>query len=116
MMLGDHNFVVQLCKIWPFKGMLLNAAKQKAQADLTRMRARHVHYFGDDQVATEVLGMTNRLTGYVFVVDEDGRIRWQSSGKMLEVEAHAMLKAVRTLVQEHHPEFGRGEEDDVRLC
>eukprot|EP00892_Ulva_mutabilis_P005270 jgi/Ulvmu1/3114/UM015_0154.1 len=103
---------VAICKVWPFKGMLVNATKapHKTLTALSKMSARRVHYFGDDKVAVEGLGMSNRLTGYVFLVDEDGRVRWQASGRMLEEEAHNCLRAVRGLLGARKRDTGRDSE------
>lgn len=103
---------LQICKVWPFKGMLLNSTKSynKAHTALSKMSARRVHFFGDEKVATDQLGMSNRLTGYVFLVDEEGRVRWQASGKLMEEEAHSFLKAVRSLLGTHKRMAGRGDD------
>lgn len=71
---------------------------------MVKMRARQVHYFGDVSVVTEGLEMNNRLTGYVFVVDNDGRIRWRTTGKLTEAESHSMMQAVRVLAPDHNQE------------
>lgn len=94
--------------MWPFREILINSSKSsKAQV----MPARLVHYFGDDATVTEDLEMSNRLTGYVFVVDGDGRIRWRSSGKLTEAEGHSMLQAVRALVPAQNHDY---EDVDTR--
>lgn len=107
---------IQICKVWPFKGMLLNSTKSynKTHTAFSKMSARRVHFFGDEKLATDQLGMSNRLTGYVFVVDEDGRVRWQASGKMVEEEAHSFLRTVRELLGTHKRKGG-GEDEDGEM-
>jgi len=55
---------MQICKVWPFKGMLLNASKaqSKPRTALSKMSTRRVHYFGDEKVAVDGLGMSNAHT------------------------------------------------------
>lgn len=105
---------LQICKVWPFKSMLLNSTKSYNQSHtaLSKMSARRVHFFGDEKVAADQLGMSNRLTGYVFLVDEGGCVRWQASGKLLEEEAHSFLKAVRSLLGAHKRKSGRDDDFD----
>jgi predicted transcriptional regulator len=73
------------------------ASRGKESKAMTEMRTRQVHYFGDEAAVTEGLEMHNRLTGYVFVVDSQGRIRWRTTGKLTEAESHSMMQAVRKL-------------------
>jgi mitochondrial ATPase complex subunit ATP10 len=69
---------------------------------MVKMPMRQVHYFGDEVPITEGLQMNNRLTGYVFVVDSLGRIRWRTTGRLTEGESHSMMQAVRALAPDHH--------------
>lgn len=72
---------------------------------MMKMPVRHVHHFGDVATVTEGLNMNNRLTGYVFVVDDRGRIRWRSTGKLTEAESHSMMQAVRALSPDQNKEI-----------
>ena len=94
--------VLQILKMWPFKGLMVNASRGKENKAMVKMPVRQVHYFGDVATVTEGLEMNNRLTGYVFVVDSDGRIRWRTTGKLTEPESHSMMQAVRKLAPDHN--------------
>jgi hypothetical protein len=90
---------LQICKMWPIKGMLINASRpETALCCNASMPVRHAIYFGDIATATDVLGMRNRLTCYIFVLDSRGRIRWRNSGRMLADEGNAMLQAITALL------------------
>jgi mitochondrial ATPase complex subunit ATP10 len=89
----------QIMRMWPFREILIKSSKSsKAHSARGKMPVRLVHYFGEDRAVSDILGMTNHLTGYVFVVDQDGRIRWRSAGKLTEAEGQSMLQAVRGLL------------------
>lgn len=71
---------------------------------MPKMPVRQVHYFDEEAAVLDTLHMHNRLTGYVFVVDNQGRIRWRSTGKLTEQESHSMMQAVRVLAPDHSQE------------
>lgn len=78
--------------------MIVNAAKPAvASCDGISMPVRHLYFFGDVQIPTETLGMANRLSGYVFVVDAAGGIRWRESGRMVGDDDTKLLDAVRVV-------------------
>lgn len=54
----------------------------------------------------EALGISNAKVGYVFLVDQDCRIRWAGSGNALPGEAEALAEGVRKLAEE----LRKGEE------
>ena len=93
---------LQIMKMWPFKGFMVNASRGKEHKAMGEMSMRQVHYFGDESAVTQGLEMNNRLTGYVFVGDNKGRIRWRTTGKLTEPESHSMMQAVRKLVPDHN--------------
>ncbi|XRM41434.1 Mitochondrial ATPase complex subunit atp10 [Aspergillus tubingensis] len=74
-----------------------------------RMRAKlpeeqHERYFlvrkGLDDGLKESIGMLNSKVGYVYLLDENCRIRWAGSGPAETVELEALNNGVRKLVQE----------------
>ncbi|PYI12586.1 F1F0 ATP synthase assembly protein Atp10 [Aspergillus sclerotiicarbonarius CBS 121057] len=74
-----------------------------------RMRAKlpveqHERYFlvrrGLDDGLKESIGMLNGKVGYVYLLDENCRIRWAGSGPAEEGELEALNNGVRKLVQE----------------
>lgn len=90
--------------MWPLKGVLINSKQpSSASCDGQQKAVQHAFYFGDVKVATESLGMSNRLSSYVFVVDADGRVRWRESGKMLDGQGDSLIHAVKSLVRQQLP-------------
>jgi mitochondrial ATPase complex subunit ATP10 len=80
--------------------MMINAMRSEtASSNNAHMPVRHVLYFGDIATATKVLGMSNRLTCYAFVLDSEGRVRWRNSGCMLADEGDVMVQAITALIQ-----------------
>ena len=95
---------VQLFRSWPLKNVLINSKRPEfATCDGQRKAVQHASYFGDVKHAAESLGMPNRLSGYVFVVDAEGRIRWRESGKMLDGQGDGLVDAVQTLIHQSAP-------------
>ncbi|KAL4924357.1 mitochondrial ATPase complex subunit ATP10 [Aspergillus undulatus] len=74
-----------------------------------RMRGKlpeqqHKRYFlvrkGLDDSLKEAIGMLNSKVGYVYLLDENCRIRWAGSGPAEPEELEAMNNGVRKLIQE----------------
>lgn len=74
-----------------------------------RMRAKlpeaqHERYFlvrkGVTDGLKEAIGMMNSKVGYVYLLDENCRIRWAGSGPAEEYELEALNNGVRKLLQE----------------
>ena len=92
---------MQIFRVWPLRNVLVNGKQpEQATSDGQQKALRHAFYFGDIKSAAESLGMHNRLSGYVFVLDKAGRIRWRESGKMLEGQKGDMIDAVGTLLEQ----------------
>ncbi|KAK9470613.1 ATP10 protein-domain-containing protein [Dipodascopsis tothii] len=66
--------------------------------------ARHSRYFivraGVSADLRRALGIGNKYTGYIYVVDRDCRVRWAACGAAIGPEREWMWKAVRGLVKE----------------
>ncbi|RAL11443.1 mitochondrial ATPase complex subunit ATP10 [Aspergillus homomorphus CBS 101889] len=66
--------------------------------------AQHERYFlvskGVDRSLKEMIGMMNSKVGYVYLLDENCRIRWAGSGNAEPQELEALNNGVRKLVQE----------------
>jgi ATPase complex subunit ATP10 len=84
--------------LWPFRGVLLRSG-ERSQASYA-MPATYLYHFGDGEALQAALRMNNRLTGYVYLLDGQGRVRWRGSGKPEERELTAMDKCAEELVQE----------------
>jgi ATPase complex subunit ATP10 len=85
--------------LWPFRGMLARAAPPAALARRALPTARLFH-FGDAEPAARALGLTNRLTAYVFLLDGAGRVRWRGSGTPAGGELASLLAAGEALLRE----------------
>lgn len=48
----------------------------------------------------KALGMVNRLTLYVLLVDQEGKVRWQATGKGTPDEVESLIRCARQLVAE----------------
>lgn len=96
--------VLQLLKIWPFKGMLVNnVASETARSAGHSMPTQYLYYFGALGDLIDQLGMSNRLTGYVYLLDSQGRIRWHASGKPTEEDKSALAAATMELLSAQKP-------------
>ena len=95
---------LQVFRNWPLKGVLLNGRHpESASHDGQQKALRTAFYFGDVKFAADSLGMSNRLSGYVFVIDDRGLIRWRESGKMLDGQGAGFVHAVQKLVGRQAP-------------
>ena len=45
------------------------------------------------------MGITNMYLGWVFLVDDQARVRWHAHGTALPDEIHTMLRLTETLEQ-----------------
>lgn len=48
----------------------------------------------------KALGIVNRLTLYVLLVDQEGRVRWQGTGKGTPDEVESLIRCARQLAAE----------------
>ncbi|CAI5461002.1 unnamed protein product [Closterium sp. Yama58-4] len=60
----------------------------------------NVYAFGDAWEFRKRLGIVNRLTGYAFLVDGKGRVRWRASGTASDDEVTCLLSATDKLLKE----------------
>lgn len=86
--------------MWPFRGMILRGARASADAAAAAHPpvTEYGFHFGDTREARRSLGITNLLTGYVYLVDRDGRVRWRGSGLAEAWEVEVMLDASAALL------------------
>jgi ATPase complex subunit ATP10 len=72
-------------------------------------------YYGDAEEFRDILRMHNIYTGYVFLVDGIGRVRWAGSGDGTEEEVQSMIRFAKELTkselrrypQNHVPRIGK---------
>jgi len=80
---------------WPFKDMILRGKSSEAEGG--SMSPRYLFHFGDSKAYVQGLNLSNKLTGYVFLVDNAGRVRWRGSGSASAEERTAFLKCSQQL-------------------
>ncbi|EIE20745.1 hypothetical protein COCSUDRAFT_57309 [Coccomyxa subellipsoidea C-169] len=87
-------------RIWPFKQMILRSGltKPTAPAEACQLQPEHIFHFGDATEIRRVLGMTNRLTGYAYLIDGKGRVRWRGSGQATAAEAENLVACSKELL------------------
>ncbi|KKK13607.1 hypothetical protein P175DRAFT_0499067 [Aspergillus ochraceoroseus IBT 24754] len=92
----------------------INLEENALKANLVRMfmwrmrgklpEQQHKRYFlvrkGLDDGLKEAIGMMNSKVGYVYLLDENCRIRWAGSGPAEPAELEALNNGVRKLIQE----------------
>ena len=91
---------------WPFRGMILRGAGPVRAAPtspgdslpIMHPSTDYVFHFGETREARKALGITNMLTGYVFLLDSRGRVRWRGSGMSEQWEVDALLRCSMQLV------------------
>ncbi|GAB4824801.1 hypothetical protein Ancab_007671 [Ancistrocladus abbreviatus] len=85
----------------PIKGLLLRVMKKPNPGDRTGTLQRQVVYsFGDHYYFRKELKILNLLTGYIFLLDKFGRIRWQGFGMATEEELSSLQACTSFLLQE----------------
>jgi ATP10 protein len=77
------------------KGVITRDMQRNVPAEL---HASTYVLFGDASSLDDVLGVRNRMSGYVFLVDAKGRVRWRGCGMATEPEIAAMLKCYSELL------------------
>ncbi|KAL6204921.1 hypothetical protein ACLB2K_022188 [Fragaria x ananassa] len=100
--LFEVSFIDQwlLCRT-PIKQLLLRIMKKpKHDENKDAVKRQIVYSFGDHYYFRKELRILNLLTGYVFLLDKFGRIRWQGSGVATQEEASSLLSCTSLLLEE----------------
>ncbi|GER34423.1 hypothetical protein STAS_10644 [Striga asiatica] len=83
----------------PIKKLLLKIMrKPKPEGEQNVLQRRIVYSFGDHYYFRKELKILNLLTGYVFLLDNLGRIRWQGFGLATEDEIRSLLSCTSLLL------------------
>lgn len=91
-----------LMGMWPFRQMIMNgsaSAQHELQGEEHPL-TDFVFHFGETREARKALGITNLLTGYVYLLDSQGRVRWRGSGMPDRWEVEVMLHASDALLKD----------------
>lgn len=85
-----------------FKAWLVKKFMWRMRKNLPK--EQHDRYFlirtGVTDALKEAIGMMNSKVGYVYLLDENCRIRWAGSGPAQETELDAMNNGLRKLIEE----------------
>lgn len=79
----------------PIKRMFLNMTKKP-----TATQRKIGYSFGDHYDFRKQLQIVNLLTGYIYLLDDSGRIRWQGFGSATEEEIQSLLSCASQLLDE----------------
>ena len=109
----DINLEENLAKAWLVRIFMGRMRRQVP-------KEQHERYFlvrkGVDESIKEAIGMMNSRVGYVYLLDENCRIRWAGSGSAEGNELSGLNKGVRKLIDErggiHGSQAGRQEDTD----
>ncbi|KAK7267988.1 hypothetical protein RIF29_20670 [Crotalaria pallida] len=103
---GVHLYQVSLIDSWllcrsPIKRFLLWTMK-KPNHDESKdtLRRPMVYSFGDHYYFRKELKILNTLTGYIFLLDNFGRVRWQGFGLATKDEVSSLLSCTSLLMNE----------------
>ncbi|VFQ71542.1 unnamed protein product [Cuscuta campestris] len=102
-----HLYEISFVDSWllsrnPMKKLLLRVMK-KPKPDLRKddvLQRQIVYSFGDHYEFRKELKILNLLTGYIYLVDKYGRIRWQGFGSATPEETASLLSCTSLLLQE----------------
>ncbi|PIN03730.1 Inner membrane protein required for assembly of the F0 sector of ATP synthase [Handroanthus impetiginosus] len=85
----------------PIKKLLLKIMrKPKPEEKQNALQRRIVYSFGDHYYFRKELKILNLLTGYIFLLDKLGRIRWQGSGLATQDELSSLISCTSLLLEE----------------
>ncbi|KAI4385457.1 hypothetical protein MLD38_003480 [Melastoma candidum] len=98
-----HVYEVSFIDSWllcrqPIKNLLLRVMrKSKNQEGEVSLKRRVVYSFGDNYYFRKELRILNLLTGYIYLLDRFGRVRWQGFG-LASPEELSSLKSCTSLL------------------
>nr|AKM76480.1 AT1G08220-like protein [Erodium gruinum] len=85
----------------PVKRLLLRSIRSsKPDGSNDALQRQMAYSFGDHYYFRKELGIVNLATGYVFLLDKFGRIRWQSYGMASKDELTSLLSCTSLLLEE----------------
>ncbi|XP_041992155.1 mitochondrial ATPase complex subunit ATP10-like [Salvia splendens] len=81
--------------------LLLKYMRKPAPAEKQDALLRQIVYsFGDHYYFRKELKIVNLLTGYAFLLDKSGRVRWSGTGAATEEELSSLLRCTSILLEE----------------
>ncbi|XP_022860645.1 uncharacterized protein LOC111381135 [Olea europaea var. sylvestris] len=85
----------------PIKKILLRIMRKSKPAERNNIvQSQIVYSFGDHYDFRKELKILNLLTGYIYLIDKLGRIRWQGSGFATPDELSSLVSCTSFLLEE----------------
>nr|AKM76486.1 AT1G08220-like protein [Geranium phaeum] len=100
--LYEVSFIDSTILCWkPIKKLLLRKLRSSNPDEKNDALQRQIVYsFGDHYDFRKELKILNLLTGYIFLLDKFGRIRWHGSGEASKEELDSLLSCTSLLLEE----------------
>jgi ATPase complex subunit ATP10 len=100
-----HMYEISFVDSWvlrlsPIKWLLLRTMRKSDNEKKNALQRQFVYSFGDHYYFRKELKILNLLTGYIFLLDKSGRVRWQGCGKATEDELSSLLSCTSKLLEE----------------
>uniref|UniRef100_A0A2P2IR58 Uncharacterized protein n=1 Tax=Rhizophora mucronata TaxID=61149 RepID=A0A2P2IR58_RHIMU len=84
----------------PVKQILLRIMRKSYNHPDDALQRQIVYSFGDHYYFRKELKILNLLTGYIFLLDKFGRVRWQGFGLATEEELSSLISCTSFLLEE----------------
>ncbi|KAL1161268.1 hypothetical protein V6Z11_A07G122100 [Gossypium hirsutum] len=84
----------------PIKQLLLRFMRKSSDGAKDALQRHIVYSFGDHYYFRKELKILNLLTGYIFLLDKFGRIRWQGFGLAKQEELSSLIYCTKVLLEE----------------
>ncbi|XVE79343.1 hypothetical protein DITRI_Ditri14bG0050600 [Diplodiscus trichospermus] len=83
----------------PIKWLLLRFLRKSSDGDKDTLQRQIVYSFGDHYYFRKELNILNLLSGYIFLLDKFGRVRWQGFGLATPNELSSLLSCTTLLLE-----------------
>ena len=91
-------------------GTMANSIPRDITMDISVERQKSTFIrFGDTEKIREALQISNRMSGYVFLIDGRGNIRWRASGEPHERDLQMMQEVALEMIREMKSNRGMGK-------
>ncbi|CAN0916554.1 hypothetical protein LINGRAHAP2_LOCUS29771 [Linum grandiflorum] len=88
-----------LCRS-PIKRLLLRTMKKSSVNTSQELQKQVAYSFGDHYDFRKELKILNLLTGYIYLLDKFGKIRWQGFGSATQEEMSSLLSCTSLLLED----------------
>ncbi|KAG2260693.1 hypothetical protein Bca52824_079987 [Brassica carinata] len=89
-----------LLGLFPIKKLLLRVLLKPKNNEDSVLQRQTVYSFGDHYHFRKEIKVLNLLTGYIFLLDKSGRIRWQGFGTATPEEVSHLLSCTSHLLED----------------